>query len=44
MQIEWKSETEPPDLFRQVAEWTGIRVHRARVMPGRMLGHKPDFH
>lgn len=44
MQIEWKTETEPPFLFRQSAEWAGIRVHRARVVPGRMLEHAPDFH
>ena len=44
MQIEWKSETGSPYLFRQAAEWTGIRVRRARVMPGRMLEYTPEFH
>ena len=44
MQIEWTPETESPYLFRQAAEWTGIRLRRARVMPGRMLEHTPDFH
>lgn len=44
MQIEWRSEKEPPYLFRQVAEWSGIKLHRARVTAGRMLEHRPDFH
>jgi AraC family transcriptional regulator len=44
MEIVWKSEKEPPYLFRQVAEWSGIKLHRARVMPGRMLEHTPVFH
>ncbi len=44
MQIEWRSETEPPYLFRQVAEWTGIKVHRARVLAGKLLEMTPDSH
>ena len=44
MEIEWKSEKDPPYLFRQVAEWSGIRLHRARVRAGRMLEHTPDCH
>jgi AraC family transcriptional regulator len=44
MEIEWKSEKEPPYLFRQAAEWSGIKVHRARVMPGRMLEHASASH
>jgi AraC family transcriptional regulator len=44
LQIEWKSEKEPPYLFRQVAEWSGIKLHRARVRAGRMLEHTPNFH
>jgi AraC family transcriptional regulator len=36
MQIEWESEKESPYLFRQAAEWTGIGLGRARVVPGRM--------
>src|SRR5260370_41524883 len=44
MEIEWRSEKGPPYLFRQVAEWTGIKLHRDRVMPGRMLEHTPNFH
>jgi AraC family transcriptional regulator len=44
MEIEWRSEKEPPYLFRQVAEWSGIKVHRARVLAGRMLEHTPDCH
>ena len=42
-EIEWKS-SKPPYLFRQLAEWSGIKVHRARVRPGRMLEHRPAFH
>ncbi len=44
MQIEWKSDKEPPYLFRQVAEWSGIRLHRARVRAGKMLEHEPQHH
>jgi AraC family transcriptional regulator len=44
MQIEWKSETRSPYLFRQVAEWTGIKIARARVIPGRVLEYAPNFH
>lgn len=44
MEIEWKSEKDPPYLFRQVAEWSGIRLHRVRVLPGRMPEHVPDRH
>ena len=43
-EIEWKSGKRSPYLFRQVAGWTGIKMHRAHVMPGRMLEHKPDHH
>jgi AraC family transcriptional regulator len=44
MEIEWKSEKDPPYLFRQAAEWSGIKLHRARVMPGRMLEHACESH
>jgi AraC family transcriptional regulator len=44
MQIEWKSEKVPPYLFKQVGEWLGVRVHRVRVLPGRMLEHTNAFH
>ena len=45
MQINWKTNTnQTPYLFRQRAEWTGVKVHRARVLPGRMLEHTPVFH
>jgi AraC family transcriptional regulator len=30
--------------FRQRGEWTGVTVHRARVMPGRMLVHEAKCH
>lgn len=33
-----------PYLFRQRAEWAGLKIHRARVMPGRMLEHIAPCH
>jgi AraC family transcriptional regulator len=44
MQIEWKSEKVSPYLFKQAGEWPGVRVHRVRVLPGRMLEHTNTFH
>ncbi|MEQ1764507.1 MAG: hypothetical protein ABL984_15360, partial [Pyrinomonadaceae bacterium] len=44
MQIEWKSNTADPYVFRQVAEWPGLRVHRAHVHAGKMLEHVNDCH
>jgi AraC family transcriptional regulator len=45
MQIEWKDQrADTPFLFRQVAEWNGVRVHRARVIAGRMLEHTAPCH
>lgn len=44
MQIEWKSDKISPYLSREVAEWPGLRIHRAHVLPGRMLEHTNDFH
>lgn len=44
MQIEWRSNVESPYLFRQVSQWPGLRIHRARVRPGRMLEHTNSFH
>lgn len=44
MQIEWKSQKGSPYLFKQSAAWPGVRIHRAHVMPGRMLEHKNSFH
>ncbi len=44
MQIEWKSNKVSPYLFKQVGEWPGVRIHRVRVMPGRMLEHTNTFH
>jgi len=44
MEIEWKSEKVEPYLSRQVVELPGISVHRAHVMPGRMLEHTNTFH
>jgi AraC family transcriptional regulator len=45
VQINWKIKPdESPYFFRQQAEWTGVKVHRARVVPGRMPEHTPEFH
>ncbi len=45
MHIEWSpNASQSPYLFRQAAEWTGVKVHRAKVLPGRMLEHTADFH
>lgn len=44
MEIEWKSEKVEPYISRQVVELPGIRIHRALVMPGRMLEHTNTFH
>lgn len=45
MQIVWKQNTnESPYLFRQQVQWNGIKVHRARVLPGKMLEHTAPCH
>ncbi|MBC7898892.1 MAG: helix-turn-helix transcriptional regulator [Saprospiraceae bacterium] len=44
MQIEWKSEKVPPYIFKQSGSWPGVHIHRAHVMPGRMLEHTNTFH
>lgn len=44
MQIEWKSKIGSPYLFKQAGEWPGVRIHRARVLAGRMLEHTNSFH
>ena len=45
MHIEWTPNTsQSPYLFRQSVEWNGVRVHRAKVLPGRMLEHAANWH
>lgn len=45
MQIIWQNEKlKSQYAFRHRAEWNGVKVHRARVMPGRMLEHEARFH
>lgn len=40
MEIVWKShESKSPYLFRRIGAWNGIKIHRAKVLPGRMLEH-----
>jgi AraC family transcriptional regulator len=45
VEIDWKTKPdESPYFFRQQAEWAGIKVHRARVVPGRLLEHTSNLH
>ena len=45
MQIIWQNENlESQYAFRHRAEWTGLMLHHARVMPGRMLEHVAEYH
>jgi AraC family transcriptional regulator len=44
VQINWKVNAENPYLFKQQATWNGVRIHRARVLPGRLLEHVNSFH
>lgn len=43
-EIEWKSNSGSPYLFKQFGQWPGVHIHRARVMPGRMVEHTNAFH
>jgi AraC family transcriptional regulator len=42
--LRWRRGKRSPYLFRQVAGWTGVKMYRARVVPGRMLEHTADDH
>lgn len=45
VQIIWQNENlESQYSLRQRADWSGVQVHRARIMPGRMLEHAAEFH
>ncbi len=44
MEINWKIKSENQYLFKQQAKWNGVRVHRARVLPGRLVEHANPFH
>jgi AraC family transcriptional regulator len=46
VEIVWKTNpNQSPYLFRQQTEWAGgVKVHRARVLPGRMLEHNAPCH
>jgi len=44
MEINWKANIKNPYLFRQQAQWNGVRVHRARILPGRLLEHANSGH
>ena len=45
MEIEWKPNAEEsPYLFMQQTKWNGVRIHRARVLPGRLLESAEPFH
>jgi AraC-type DNA-binding domain-containing proteins len=45
MRIEWNTKPgRSPYLMMQRAHWTGVTIHRAQVVAGRMLEHAPDCH
>lgn len=45
MQIEWKVKAnQSPYLFLQRAEWTGLCISRAKVLPGKLPEQFDDFH
>lgn len=45
MQIIWQNESlKSQYAFRHRAEWTGLTIHHAQVMPGRMLEHAAEYH
>ena len=45
MHIVWNpNANQSPYLFRRAAQWNGVKVHRARVVPGRMLEHRTEHH
>jgi len=44
MEINWKANIKNPYLFKQQAQWNGVRVHRARILPGRLLEHANSVH
>ena len=45
MQIEWQSQTnESSYLFLQHGKWNGVRISRARVLPGKLLESAENLH
>lgn len=45
VQIIWQNENlKSQYAFRHRAEWSGLTIHHAQVMPGRMLEHEAEFH
>ncbi len=44
MEINWKNNAKNPYLFLQKVEWTGVRIHRARVLPGSIAEHANPYH
>ncbi len=45
MQIIWQNENlESQYAFRHRASWSGLTIHHAQVMPGRMLEHAAEYH
>jgi len=45
VRIDWRTNpNQSPYLFRQATEWAGVKVHRARVLPGRMIEQKAPWH
>ncbi len=44
MQVNWKTKSEQPILFKRRAEWSGVKVSHFRVLPGEMREHSLPFH
>ncbi len=45
MEIIWQNENlKSQYAFRQRADWTGLTIHHAQVMPGRILEHEAEYH
>ena len=45
MQIIWQNENlKSQYAFRNRAEWSGLTIHHAQVMPGRMVEHFAEYH
>ena len=44
MQVNWKTSSEQPILFKRQAEWSGVKISHLRVLPGEMPEHCLPFH
>ena len=44
MQVNWKTNSAQPTLFKRQAEWSGVKVSHLRVLPGEMPEHSLPFY